>query len=356
MHFWTNLLTQYLPQPSMFRAPDVEMADPLESKREHVSFLMRYHQQRLRKNVDNNPPAIIPDSNLAAGATAGAGVPSPTGKVEVLDIYKDFLAVSESMTKKDPVIATMVSSQTDKYLKCLQYFLLSLEASGYNSEVLIIITENPDPLRRSFSPDPNRLEKLSMPYEGKLVLKEIYVPTIEITKHFNKDSQKDSKAMAKIHLWALHTYSIIVYYDLDFIFLRNPIPAATTVCALTKSDFCATEDEGMVKYFGRPPGKYFNSGFMVLKPSLPAYANLLSKKHLAESSQFPDQDFLNLIFADNWGRLSEEFNRMHISNIHLKHVHGGINSNTVALHEKYWVLRDIFPDKNFIWNRIKLRR
>lgn len=225
MHFWTNLLTQYLPQPSMFRAPDVEMADPLESKREHVSFLMRYHQQRLRKNVDNNPPAIIPDSNLAAGATAGAGVPSPTGKVEVLDIHKDFLAVSESMTKKDPVIATMVSSQTDKYLKCLQYFLLSLEASGYNSEVLIIITENPDPLRRSFSPDPNRLEKLSMPYEGKLILKEIYVPTIEITKHFNKDSQKYSKAMAKIHLWALHTYSIIVYYDLDFIFLRNPIPA-----------------------------------------------------------------------------------------------------------------------------------
>ena len=330
--------------------------DLLQSKREHVAFLRRYHEQKMKKNGNsapsNTPP--LPSNNTRVDSTT-----VNLSSAEVLHIGKDFLDSSPPAAKRDPVIATMVTSQTSKYLKCLQYFLLSLEATGYNSEVLILIADNPDSLKRSFSNIPNQpyLGKLTIPYEGNLILKEIYAPTIEVTHHFDEGSRKYSKTLTKLHLWALHTYSYVVYYDLDFIFLKNPIPAATIACSTTNSNLCATMDEGMVKYFGRPAGRYFNSGFMVLKPSIATYNNLLLKKSWAESKQFPDQDYLNEAFENNWGKLSEEFNRMHISNINLKHVHGGgINSHTVALHEKYWVLRDTFPDPNYIWNKIKLRK
>eukprot|EP01036_Dinobryon_divergens_P033503 gene33503-43295_t len=343
--------------------------DPLESKREHVAFLRRYREQQMimKKYGDpassKTPPSLLPPATMMVlpskdTAVDGTAVKSSSAnRVEVLDINKAFLVVPPTETKRSPVIATMVTSQTSKYLKCLQYFLLSLEATGYNSEVLILIAEHPDPLKRPFSNTPNQphLRKLTIPYEGKLNLKEIYVPTIELTNHFDEGSRKYSKTLTKLHLWALHTYSVIVYYDLDFIFLKNPIPAATIACSSTKSSLCATVDEGMVKYFGRPAGRYFNSGFIVLKPSLVTYETLLAKKNLAESKQFPDQDYLNDVFEDDWGRLSEEFNRMHVTNVNLKHVHGGINSHTVALHEKYWVLRENFPDPNYIWNRIKRR-
>lgn len=95
--------------------------------------------------------------------------------------------------------------------------------------------------------------------------------------------------LSKLHVWALTTYDIVVYYDSDVVFFRNPVAAALAACggALAGQKLCATRDTALTRAgSGRP---LFNAGFLVLRPDLAVHADLLRSLSLADGQFFPDQ-------------------------------------------------------------------
>jgi hypothetical protein len=91
--------------------------------------------------------------------------------------------------------------------------------------------------------------------------------------------------LSKLHVWALTTYDIVVYYDSDVVFFRNPVAAALAACAGQK--LCATRDTALTRAgSGRP---LFNAGFLVLRPDVAVHADLLRSLYLADGQFFPDQ-------------------------------------------------------------------
>ena len=93
---------------------------------------------------------------------------------------------------------------------------------------------------------------------------------------------------AKFLMWRL-PYDRVVYYDID-ILVKPPVGRCAAMCT---SSFCAVGDIRQTqRSVGRNRSKpYFNSGFMVLRPSEQAYVDILNTK--VRSAPFPDQDILN---------------------------------------------------------------
>jgi hypothetical protein len=138
--------------------------------------------------------------------------------------------------------------------------------------------------------------------------------------------------LSKLHVWALTTYDIVVYYDSDVVFFRNPVAAALAACggALAGQTLCATRDTALTRAgSGRP---LFNAGFLVLRPDLAVHADLLRSLYLADGQFFPDQvtfltrliafsvnahrrfrflqHLLNVYFRRRWTELNSSFNLM----------------------------------------------
>ena len=61
-------------------------------------------------------------------------------------------------------------------------------------------------------------------------------------------------------------YTQIIYYDTDFVFLKNP-ESALTLCG-KEAMLCAVPDRYQAQQDPFLIGKYFNSGFLVLRPDL----------------------------------------------------------------------------------------
>lgn len=163
---------------------------------------------------------------------------------------------------------------------------------------------------------------------------------VPVTKMFARGTGKSYEAqVTKFHLWNLTQYKHIAYFDSDHFFLRSP-EAVFEDCT---ADLCATEDSFLSKKH-RP---YLNGGFLVIRPSNATYAMLLSNIHKAENRTFAEQDMLNEVFAKQWQKMPSKWNLMWPGRL-------GIKNDTIAIHEKFWVLRDELKwrsDKEQPWNR-----
>ena len=150
----------------------------------------------------------------------------------------------------------------------------------------------------------------------------------------------------------------MVYYDTDVVFLNNPIPGIKRDCPRNKK-ICAVLDEGVKKYFYKD--NYMNAGFLVIQPNKEDFQYLMknrqyagthslthlttyssySPNHLlthAEGKAFVEQDMLNILYKQDWFRLSPNYNHMHLS------VFNGITPDIIAIHEKYWVVQRLYPN------------
>ena len=107
---------------------------------------------------------------------------------------------------------------------------------------------------------------------------------------------------AKFLMWRL-PYDRVVYYDID-ILVKPPVGRCAAMCT---SSFCAVGDIRQTqRWVGRNRSKpYFNSGFMVLRPSEQAYVDILNTK--VRSAPFPDQDILNAYYG-RWQQLPKQCN------------------------------------------------
>lgn len=111
------------------------------------------------------------------------------------------------------------------------------------------------------------------------------------------------KTFSKLYLWRLTNYDLVLYVDLDMLFVGNPASAfggllesSNTSCALGMVQDLCNDD-------------YFNSGVILLKPALPEYNRLLlAISTLAGDSPLADQSFLNVFFSGKICPLPKVFN------------------------------------------------
>lgn len=203
---------------------------------------------------------------------------------------------------------------------------MSLRDTGYVASIVIIASDTPqtssflsnietmDPLRNTTI---KKVSRISQTHTGDL-------------KHYKY-------MLTKLHIWTLVNYKQVMYYDADFVFFSNP-SSAFLEC---NTSICATIDWGLREKNDR----YFNAGFLVIRPGMDAFHNLMSKKHLAEGKRFAEQDMLNIVYRGMWQQLNPKYNYMHVTR-------RGLSRDVVAIHEKVWILRSKYPDKKYIWNRL----
>ena len=165
------------------------------------------------------------------------------------------------------------------------------------------------------------------------------VPKISAKKVKNRSLKN---MLTKLNLWDMTEYDQVMFFDSDFIFLHNP---ASAFHDCGKSSFCACADTGISGFSrGRLNGNtYFNSGFMVVRPSADQFKYLKASVKAAENTDFVDQDMLNHVYQRKWKRLDSKYNLMHVN--------GPISSTTVAIHEKLWIMQQKYPHGNWIWNK-----
>jgi hypothetical protein len=258
--------------------------------------------------------------------------PGGIGTMNVLRLTTLFVMVGVVAAKR--AIVTLLSGppgNAEKYVRLLHSFVFSLRNAGYNGEVAVMHTKD----------FPIIHDKLAS------VLGVVLIPVDKITIPHNKKNAHYGTMLTKLHIWGLTQYDHVMYYDCDFVFQHNP-ESAFNECLW--SNLCATPDTGMHR-FDRSvkPNTYFNGGFLVVRPNKKTYEELLSKKHLAFERPFVEQDLLNDIYKNKWGKLNSRYNLMHCYS--LKEV----DPKIVAIHEKMWILRKTFPQRHYVWNSPKLQ-
>ena len=171
--------------------------------------------------------------------------------------------------------------------------------------------------------------------------------------------------LTKLHVWSLVEYNQVIYYDSDFVFLHNPIsviaecnnatvplhvaiPAASgafdsQMVENGHTPFCAMNDIGIGAH-------YFNAGYMVITPNLTTYESLLAHRGWSDNSMFADQDMLNRYYQGAWKKLSERYNKMHVCTRPQQGCN--IDNDTVAIHEKIYLLRTCCYQSTWIWNHM----
>ena len=144
--------------------------------------------------------------------------------------------------------------------------------------------------------------------------------------------------VTKIALWSLVEYEQVAYYDSDHLYLKTP-EHVFNECG--SNEFCAVQDPGI-------PWKYFNAGFMLLRPNMNKHHSLYVQRNAANGKGLAEQDMLNSIFKDIWTPLESKHNIMLVTRAKLE------NPNAVAVHEKWWNLRDKYnlTESTWIWNQL----
>ena len=139
---------------------------------------------------------------------------------------------------------------------------------------------------------------ISTKHYTNVAIKRVPLSSIRPVRNFRKRKY----TRAKFVLWRL-PYDRVVYYDID-ILVKPPVGRCAAMCT---SSFCAVGDIRVTQRSrGRNRSKpYFNSGFMVLRPSEQAYVDILNTK--VRSAPFPDQDILNAYYG-RWQQLPKQCN------------------------------------------------
>lgn len=214
------------------------------------------------------------------------------------------------------------------YGRFLHAFALTLRQSNYRGEVLVLYTEKFPINVISSSVD-----------QFNLTLQKVSQISIPHSTH------RYANMLTKLHLWNLAQYDQIIYYDVDFIFQKNPASAFND-CG-SYSLICAVHDQGIAQVRkNADTSNYFNAGFLVLLPDPYIYQQLIGRQTDAYSLQFVEQDLLNNYFSSRWKRLDEKYNLMHC------YRQQSIRPDVIAIHEKLAELKKTFPDKRYVWNQL----
>jgi hypothetical protein len=275
-------------------------------------------------------PAVAP-SQLASRLDTTSGLDAEGGLASEV-VQPPLPAASPASSRA--VVSLMMAAQgknESKYTDCLVFMIDTLRAAGWRHDILVMATHD------ARAADVARVRALG-----------VAITRVSNIAALSSSDPSMLNMFTKLHAWNLTQYAQVAFYDSDHVFLRDPTPAFED-CG--EAPFCATGDSGIADFYRRPDAvnehTYFNAGFMVLRPNATTQEWLMAQRHLGEGTPFVDQDMLNSVYAGTWTRLNERYNRMHT-------YRRGITDDTVAIHEKVWVLQKHFPEPHWRWNAAPL--
>jgi hypothetical protein len=139
--------------------------------------------------------------------------------------------------------------------------------------------------------------------------------------------------VTKLHLWTLVSWYRVIYYDSDMFFMRSPLQCLR-YCNIS-TELCAVPD---IPGTRTGNDRYFNAGFMILRPSIRLFNHLVANLQMAAGRAFAEQDMLNDLFIDSYTVLPRDCNVVwprKINDI-------GTSPTAVALHDKLdWVVQNV---------------
>merc|ERR1712185_795950 len=115
--------------------------------------------------------------------------------------------------------------------------------------------------------------------------------------------------LTKLLIFNLTQFDQVCYYDSDVVFLNSPMPAFEScgwdaeICGVRDNFISNNPQSGAVQV-----KRYFNAGFLVIKPSTQTFNYLMRHTQLADGAVFAEQDMLNLVFDKRWTELDRKFN------------------------------------------------
>lgn len=115
----------------------------------------------------------------------------------------------------------------------------------------------------------------------------------DIPSPYKDTSKRWKTTFSKLNLWKMEEYSKIIFLDADCLVFEN----IDELFELTQ--LSATLD---------PNTDYFNSGVMVIEPSLTIYNDMIKKLGIISSYDSSDQGFLNSYFEKRFNPLKFEYN------------------------------------------------
>lgn len=175
------------------------------------------------------------------------------------------------------------------------------------------------------------------------------------TKMLLKEPLKTKKGRwedqaTKLHLWNLTMYDRIVYYDSDFIFKQSPLKCLAQ-CS-PSATLCAVADNKRPvpwkNFWFVRKWRYFNAGFMVIKPSSAEFEWLHKHVESARRMSYAEQDYLNARFDTGVQYISP------MCNILQPGEKDFTNPNAIALHAKIWDVESMVWISPHIRARVRL--
>lgn len=262
--------------------------------------------------------------------------------------FATFLSAGDNTTttSEDPTLLTDPSEKDGYYLsaRMLAYQLLHSPTTGTNTSLPFLVFTTP-------SVAPHKIARLTA--DGATV-----IPVNPITSSWiTPDQARWSDVLTKLRMFQQTTYSKICYLDADTLLLSRldgvfsdpatiPHPTNDSKEALhdnegplpTSYALASVPDAWSYEHPIPPTNPFFNTGFVLLQPSLPLfdyYISLLSpaNKEKLQDATFPDQDVLNYAHRDEgnmpWRRLEWGWNANWATG---RDVEAGARS----VHAKFW--------------------
>lgn len=243
----------------------------------------------------------------------------------------------DEMGDRRAIVTFLCGGTTDlvtQYSKTLRAFAYSLRKIGYVGEILILHTPE-FPLTTIQSS-----------------LTQFHLTTLQVPRvSIGYEGHRYELMMTKLHIWSLVQYTQVMYYDVDMIFLQNPI-TAYTLCGNVTS-LCAVLDQGIEQFqigLVVPADQYFNAGLLVLVPDVVLYQKLMDRVNEARDYPYVEQDLLNKVFQGKWKALPIGYNYMHSYRMKI------IPKHVIAIHEKLSMLQKHFTYSKYLWNQPFRRR
>lgn len=126
------------------------------------------------------------------------------------------------------------------------------------------------------------------------------------------EAEKYRGVYTKILAFNLYEYDVVIYLDSDTIILKSPDDLFHKDAELR-----GTRKLGATALHGYALNdSEFSPGFMVIRPSDEIFADLMAKKDNTPTYDGGDQGFLNIIFANKWYRIPDEY---HVTKRIFKH-------------------------------------
>ncbi|EEP77180.1 hypothetical protein UREG_02029 [Uncinocarpus reesii 1704] len=186
------------------------------------------------------------------------------------------------MDAREAIYCTLLMS--DSYLPGAMVLARSLRDHGTQAKIVALIT--PESLQAQ------TIEELKCVYDEVIPVSRVI--NVSPANLYLMDRPDLISTFTKIELWRQVQYKQIVYIDADVVALRAPDELLTL-----DTHFAAAPDIGWPDCF--------NSGVMVLRPSLQEYYSLLAFAQRGISFDGADQGLLNMHFT-TWQRLSFAYN------------------------------------------------